>query len=123
MIISIEYEKDVMKWAALLGVLVCAVGLASVAAARADEVVFELKVANGRFDPAELVVPADTKFQLHVTNIDHAAIEFESFELHRERVVQPGETITVYLPALAAGSYPFFDDFHSDTPHGSIVAK
>lgn len=112
-----------MKRMILAGMLVCAFGLVGVAAARADEVVFELKVANGHFDPAELVVPADTKCQVHVTNTDQAAIEFESFELHRERVVQPGETITVYLPALAVGSYPFFDDFHSGTPHGAIVAK
>jgi heme/copper-type cytochrome/quinol oxidase subunit 2 len=99
------------------------VGLASIAAARADDAVFEIKVAQGRFAPPELVVPADTAVRVQVTNTDPAAIEFESFELHRERVVQPGETITVYLPALQAGSYPFFDDFHSDTPHGAIVAK
>ena len=94
-----------------------------VAVAHADDAVFDIKVAGGHFDPAELVVPADTKFQLHVTNSDAAAIEFESFELHRERVVQPGETITVYMPALGAGRYEFFDDFHSDTPHMAIVVK
>jgi hypothetical protein len=83
----------------------------------------EIKLANGKFEPAELVVPANTAFKLRVSNADHAAIEFESFELHRERVVQAGETITVYMPALAPGQYKFFDDFHSDTPPGTIVAK
>ena len=48
--------------------------------------------------------------------------EFESFELHRERVIQPGQTITVYLPALKSGRYPFFDDFHK-TAEGAIVAR
>lgn len=91
--------------------------------ARADDPVFDLKLADGRFDPAELIVPADTAFQVRVTNGAGEAIEFESFELHRERVVQPGQTITVYIPALKAGSYAFFDDFHRDTPEGTIVSK
>jgi hypothetical protein len=98
-------------------------GMLAAAAARADEALFDVTVANGRFDPVELVVPADAAFKLRVTNRDAQTIEFESFELHRERVVQPGETITVLMPALAAGRYEFFDDFHGDTPHGAIVAK
>src|SRR5262245_13078520 len=53
----------------------------------------EIKLQDGRFDPAELVVPANTAFKVRVTNGDPEAIEFESFELHRERVVKPGETI------------------------------
>ena len=89
----------------------------------ATDGVIEIKMTEGRFEPLEVVVPASAAFQVHVTNADKAAIEFESFELHRERVVQPGETITVYIPALQPGSYPFFDDLHDDTPHGTIVAK
>jgi hypothetical protein len=58
-----------------------------------------------------------------VTNGEAIPVEFESFELHRERVVQPGETITVNMPPLAAGSYKFFDDFNDKTPQGEIVAK
>ena len=27
------------------------------------------------------------------------------------------------LPALSAGSYDFYDDFHQDVPQGSIVAS
>jgi hypothetical protein len=29
----------------------------------------------------------------------------------------------VRLPALRAGSYDFFDDFHPDVPEGTIVAE
>jgi heme/copper-type cytochrome/quinol oxidase subunit 2 len=84
----------------------------------------EIKMASGRFEPAELRIPANTPVKLRVTNADQAAIEFESFELHRERVVQPGETITVYLPALAPGHYPIFDDFHrGSTAEAAIVAE
>ena len=50
----------------------------------------EIHFRNGRFEPAQLVVPANTPFKVQVTNSDTAAIEFESFELHRERVVRGG---------------------------------
>ncbi|MGH7880856.1 MAG: cupredoxin domain-containing protein, partial [Candidatus Binataceae bacterium] len=49
--------------------------------------------------------------------------EFESFKLNREKAISPGETMIVHLPALSAGSYDFYDDFHQDVPEGSIVAK
>ncbi|MBI1814520.1 MAG: cupredoxin domain-containing protein [Deltaproteobacteria bacterium] len=90
---------------------------------RAQDAPPEIKLQNGRFEPSQLAVPARAAFKLHVTNADTSAVEFESFELHRERVVQPGETITVFIPALEPGSYPFFDDFHRDTPPGAIIAK
>ncbi len=83
----------------------------------------EIRLQDGRFQPAQLIVPADSSFKVRVTNRGPAAIEFESFELHRERVVQPGETITVYMPPLHAGVYRFFDDFNHGTPEGAIVAK
>lgn len=47
-------------------------------------------------------------------------MEFESFELNRERVVQPGQTVTVYLSGLAPGRYEFFDDFHQ-ARRGTLV--
>ena len=81
----------------------------------ADDAPVHITLQHGRFDPLEVVVPANVATQLQVTNADASAIEFESFDLHRERVVQPGQTITVYLPALKPGRYPFFDDFHRET--------
>ena len=101
----------------------CALTLLLALQLRAEDVPPEIRLVNGRFAPAELVVPANTPFKLRVSNADKAAIEFESFELHRERVVQPDESITVYIPALAPGRYKFFDDFHRDTPEGTIIAK
>jgi hypothetical protein len=91
-------------------------------AALADDTV-ELRAAGGTFEPLRLVVPAGTPFKIMVTNGEAIPVEFESFELHRERVVQPGETITVNMPPLAAGSYKFFDDFNDKTLQGEIVAK
>ena len=97
--------------------------LAFVVPARAEEAPKSLRYLNGRFEPSNLAVAAHAPFKVQVTNQDGAAIEFESFELHRERVVRPGETITVFIPALAPGDYDFFDDFHHDAPKGVIVAK
>ncbi len=107
----------------ILLVLVSAILALTPGAVPADELPPEITLREARFAPPQLTVPANTGFKLRVTNADPAAIEFESFELHRERVVQPGETITVYMPALAPGTYKFFDDFHRDTPEGVIIAK
>lgn len=107
----------------LVPLFACSVIVLVSAAACAQDAIPEIKLTNGRWEPAELVVPANTPLKLRVTNVDAVAIEFESFELHRERVVQPGETITVYLPTLEPGTYKFFDDFHRDTREGAIVAK
>ncbi len=91
-------------------------------AALAEDTV-ELRASGGNFEPLRLVVAAGAPFKIKVTNGEKVPVEFESFELHRERIVQPGETITVNMPALAAGSYKFFDDFNDKTPQGEIVAK
>jgi heme/copper-type cytochrome/quinol oxidase subunit 2 len=88
----------------------------------ADDVVVELKVKDGHFQPSDLVVKANTPFKIRITNADESSIEFESFSLNREREVAPGQTVTVYLPALAPGTYEFFDDFHKSNK-GTITAR
>lgn len=82
-----------------------------------------LHIQDGRFEPATLVVKARKAFRLKVVNTGKQAVEFESFELDRERVVAPGQEIVVYLPALAPGSYGVFDDFHRDAGRGTIQAR
>ena len=83
----------------------------------------EIQLTNGRYEPSELIVPAGQPFKVRVSNRTDEAIEFESFELHRERVVPPGQTIEVSFPSLSPGSYEFFDDFHDSVEHGAIVVK
>jgi hypothetical protein len=78
---------------------------------------------DGGFEPGELVVKAQTPFRLRVVNDTQDPIEFESFELNRERVVLPGAEIVVFLPALDPGSYKFFDDLHHGAGEGTITAK
>jgi high-affinity iron transporter len=90
--------------------------------ARADQVL-TLEFHNHRFVPDRLQVPANAKFQLLVKNTDDTADEFESVDLNREKLVTPGQTITVFLGPLSPGTYKFFGDFHQDTAQGVLVAK
>jgi hypothetical protein len=83
----------------------------------------EIRFENRQFTPQTLTVPSGRKLTIKVINASKETIEFESFKLNREKVVTPGETITVHLPGLSAGAYDFYDDFHQDVPQGSIVAK
>ena len=128
-------------WAATLLVLVVASGilsrprvrsvaaavvvaalLAGGAPARADDLP-TLVFHNHRFEPNRIQVPVGQKFQLHVKNTDATADEFESVDLNREKLVTPGQTITVFLGPLSPGEYKFFGDFHQDTAQGVLVAK
>jgi len=102
--------------------LFLAVGLGREARAE-DPAPHTVRFEEERFEPGELVVQAGTPLQLRVVNQKTEAVEFESFELNRERVIQPGQEVTVYLPALAPGTYRFFDDFHKDTGEGTITAR
>ena len=88
-----------------------------------EEALPVLRFHDGKVEPGELLVQAKAPFRLRVVNETKEAIEFESFELNRERVVQPGAEIVVYLPALDPGSYKFFDDFHHGAGEGTITAQ
>src|ERR1035441_3240718 len=81
----------------------------------------EIRFENHQFSPQTLTVPAGTALQITVLNLSRERIEFESFRLNREKVVEPGGSVIVKLPALRAGSYDFFDDFHADVPEGTII--
>ena len=93
------------------------------AGAWGDDTVIELRFENRSFTPQTVTVPANQALTIRVTNASKEPIEFESFKLNREKVVGPGETITVRISPLRPGSYDFYDDFHQDVPAGSIVVK
>jgi hypothetical protein len=102
--------------------VVLAAAMASGPAARADDLPV-LVFHDHRFEPARIEVPARAKFKLLVKNTDDTADEFESVDLNREKLVAPGQTITVFLGPLDPGEYKFFGDFHQDTAQGVLVAK
>lgn len=102
--------------------MIAACLLAVAAPASADDGP-HLTIRDHRFEPSRLEVPAGTKFRLTIKNEDATAEEFESSELHREKVVPPGQEIPLFLGPLNKGEYKFFGDYHQDTAQGVMVAK
>jgi hypothetical protein len=84
---------------------------------------FALVIKNHTYQPAELKVPADTKFRIRVLNEDTTPEEFESTDFNRESVVLPSRSIVVYVGPLHAGTYGFFGDFHRDTAQGRLIVE
>lgn len=89
----------------------------------AEPRVIGLTVADGHFTPEIVTAPANEKFKLLIKNSGKTAEEFESRELNREKVVPPGQMITIFLGPLNVGEYSFFGDFHAETAKGKIVVK
>jgi len=81
-----------------------------------------IALRDHQFVPAEVPVPAGVKVELVVTNQQNVPAEFESTSLHREKVVAPGATVSVYVGPLAPGRYEFFDDFNAAT-RGFLTAR
>lgn len=88
-----------------------------------EDRVVALRYENHRFAPQSITVSSNRAFSIKVVNASNETIEFESFKLDRERVVGPGETTIVNVPALSPGNYDFYDDFHDDVPEGAIIVK
>jgi plastocyanin len=95
---------------------------ATAAPAFADDPSFAIALKNNQFVPSEVQIPAGVKVKLVVRNENATSSEFESHQLHREKVVTPGQEITVFVGPLDPGSYEFFDDFHPQT-RGHLVVK
>ncbi|HTV88473.1 MAG TPA: cupredoxin domain-containing protein [Stellaceae bacterium] len=94
--------------------------VASPAWAQTPQIAIALR--DHHFVPANVPAPAGTKIELRVRNEQKTPAEFESSSLHREQVVTPGATISVYVGPLDPGRYEFFDDFHPAT-RGHLVVK
>ncbi|HTV34206.1 MAG TPA: cupredoxin domain-containing protein [Methylocella sp.] len=89
----------------------------------ADEPIFTITFKDGALSPNRLEVPANTRFQLQLVNDGDTPVEIESNELHKEKVVAPKTASTLIIRTLDPGEYPFFDDFHPETPPALLVAK
>ena len=75
-----------------------------------------------RFEPEEIAVPIGVKVALKVTNRSAGPVEWESLDLHREKVIPAGTAATIYIGPLRSGSYEYFDDFHPKI-RGRVVAR
>jgi hypothetical protein len=84
---------------------------------------FSVAIKDHKFITAELEVPAGVKVKLLIKNEDPTPEEFESLELHREKVVPPGQTVPIFVGPLDPGTYGFFGDFNPQTAQGKLIAK
>ena len=102
----------------------CGIGFTFISlSAIAETPSFTLRLQQHQFDPSELVIPANTKVMLHVHNLDDTPEEFESHELHREKVIPGKSEAMIYIGPLQPGTYRFFGEFHESTAQGKIIVK
>jgi plastocyanin len=92
------------------------------AAVRADDTVsLSITIKDQKFDPAELHAPPGQPISIQVKNLNPIVSEFESSDLHFEKIVPTGGAATVHVRPLQPGRYNFYDDFHHDTQGYLVV--
>jgi plastocyanin len=102
--------------------IIALLAVAFAAPTLADDPSFPILIKDNRFVPSEVQIPAGLKVKLVVRNDNQTTSEFESNQFHREKIVGPGQQITVFVGPLDPGSYEFFDDFHPQT-RGHLIVK
>lgn len=85
--------------------------------------VAEIEIKDHLFLPSEIVIPADTKIKLLITNLDPTPEEFESYELNREKVISGNSKTVIFIGPLSPGEYPFFGEFYPKTAQGKIIVQ
>jgi plastocyanin len=87
-----------------------------------DTVQLSITMKDHLFDPAELHAPSGKTIAIHVKNLNTIVSEFESSDLHFEKIVPVGGEGVVYVRPQQAGRYNFYDDFHHET-QGFLVVQ
>lgn len=104
-----------------LAALAVALGAVSAPALAAD-LEITIRIKDHHFVPSEISAPSGQRIKFTVKNEDASPSEFESVDFHREKIIQPGREITVFVGPLESGTYEFFDDFHPDA-RGHLAVK
>ncbi len=107
---------------AALGCLLAVAAMAAVAGQADEAFTAKLEMADGKFTPARIEVPAGKRIRIEVSNTGKSAVEFESVQLRKEKVLAPGVSSVVVIAPQSPGEYKFFDDFHQSA-QGVIVVK
>ena len=94
-----------------------------VSPAMADDAEFTIHFTNDGFSPNTLEVPAGARIKIVLVNTSKGAVEFESLQLRKEKVLGPGATSFLVIRNLAPGRYEFFDDFHPSLSKATLIAK
>jgi Cupredoxin-like domain len=115
-----------MRHHVLAGLGATAVGAAAAIIAPAcaeDMPEFAIEFKDGSITPLRLDVPANRPFKIELRNAGNTPAEFESAELHLEKVLAAQSSSFLVIRRLAPGEHKFFDDFHPDAPQAVLVAK
>lgn len=88
-----------------------------------DAVIINLEIKDHVFVPSEIKAPAGQKIKIKVTNLDNVMEEFESSDLHREKILRPGVTETIILAPLKPGKYSFIGEMHDKTAKGILIVE
>jgi plastocyanin len=115
--------KSALQSLGVVAVLVAMVAPAAQTPARAADTTVVITIKNHRFQPSDVMVPAGKRIRLVVKNQDDTPEEFESHELHREKVILGNSQGVILIGPLKPGTYPFFGEFHEKTAKGRIIAK
>ena len=109
--------------ALLLGAALTVASTMGGAPVRADDAVqISVTMKDRVFDPAELHAPPGKQIVIHVKNLNSIVTEFESSDLHFEKILPVGSEGVVYVRPQQPGRYKFFDDFHHET-QGVLVVQ
>lgn len=95
----------------------------SALAAGDSDPTFRIEIKNGVITPLAVEVPANTRIRLELSNTGTSAVEFESVQLKKEKLIASGNSTVMVIRSLDPGSYDFFDDFHIDMPHAKLIAR
>lgn len=115
-----QFRAGRVWWAAYIAA-VLTFALAGNANAAPPEYV--LRLHNHTFDQSVLKVPAGTRFALKIVNADATSEEFDSDDLHVEKIIKGNGSITLTIGPLAKGSYQFFGDFHRKSAQGTVLVE
>ena len=117
------------RLAQLLCALIFGLGLLVVhgAPVKADDTpTFQIEFHDGKIAPLKLEVPANRRFRIELHNTGVTAAEFQSSDLHLEKVLAPNNpqpAPVLVIRSLDPGQYIFFDDLHADAPKILLIAK
>ena len=85
--------------------------------------IIEIEIKNHLFFPAEVIVPANKKVKLLISNNDPTPEEFESYELNCEKIIMGNKKTIIFIGPLKPGNYPFLGEFNPKTAQGVIIAR
>jgi heme/copper-type cytochrome/quinol oxidase subunit 2 len=101
--------------------LLAVAAMAPGAVSAADTATLSITLKDHKLDPPELHAPPGTPIDIKVKNLNDIVSEFESDDLHFEKIVPVGNEATVHVRPQQPGRYKFFDDFHRDTQGYLVV--